>query len=58
MKGLSMSDHDDDVPILEIYDAKNGWLIIDKEGERHVSLDTCDMHQTIVTIFKNFDKEK
>lgn len=53
-----MSDHDDDVPILEIFNAENGWVIIDKDGNRYVSLDTGDMNQTIVEILKNFDKGK
>tara|TARA_R110000765_G_scaffold379163_1_gene470129 strand:+ start:337 stop:522 length:186 start_codon:yes stop_codon:yes gene_type:complete len=56
MRGLEMSDHEDDVPILEIFTAENGWLIIDNHGNRHVSLDTCDMHETLVEILKNFDK--
>tara|TARA_R100000541_G_C1844986_1_gene76585 strand:+ start:133 stop:309 length:177 start_codon:yes stop_codon:yes gene_type:complete len=58
MRGLEMSDHDDDVPILEIFNAENGWVIIDKDGNRYVSLDTGDMNQTIVEILKNFDKGK
>lgn len=58
MEEIGMSDHENDIPILEILIAENGWLIIDKAGNRYVSLDTCDMHETIVTILDNFDKRK
>lgn len=42
----------EDTPVIEIFNATNGWLIVDIDGKTYVSLDTEDMHETVSKILK------
>ena len=37
-----------------MYAVKNGYILVDQEGEKYVSFDTCDMLKTIVTILNKY----
>ena len=56
MRALEMSDHDDDIPILEVYEAVNGLLIIDFEGDRYISKTSTDSNEVLTGILKKYMK--
>tara|TARA_R110002167_G_scaffold53377_2_gene153149 strand:+ start:342 stop:530 length:189 start_codon:yes stop_codon:yes gene_type:complete len=58
MRGLEMSDHDDDIPLLEVYIAVNGLVIIDFEGNRHISSKSIETSEVVTEILKKYMKNK
>lgn len=53
-----MSDHDDDIPILEVFAAVNGLFIIDFEGDRYISKTSADSNEVLTGILKKYMKNK
>tara|TARA_B110000285_G_scaffold33380_1_gene34985 strand:- start:1034 stop:1216 length:183 start_codon:yes stop_codon:yes gene_type:complete len=50
----TISNYDNDIPVIEMYAVKNGYILVNQEGEKYVSFDTCDMLKTIVTILNKY----